>query len=120
MKRALAIALALLACLTACSFENKNEREADKMTHAVMNNDLGPVRDDIAPTVQISRVQVARWADELSTQGKLVSIKEVTEGCKPEWHCFDVKFEKATYHESLRYDEKGKVADWDFHLAPST
>jgi hypothetical protein len=116
--RALSI-LAAAAALAACSFQNKDEREADKITHAVMNNDLRPVADDIAKGVTIPRVKVAEWSDELNAQGKLVSIKEVPTGCEPGWHCFEAKFDKRVYLERMRLDENGKVVNWNFRMAPS-
>jgi hypothetical protein len=112
------LAVAALVSLAACSFQNKYEREAEKMTRAVMNNDLSPVRDDIAPGIHITRVQVAEWSDELSAQGKLQSVKETTASCAPGWHCFNVAFEKHDYLERMRYNENGKVVEWQFHMAP--
>jgi hypothetical protein len=109
---------AAAALLTACSFQNHNEREAERITRAVVANDLRPVQNDIAKGVTITRVQVAEWSDELNAQGKLLSVKETTAGCEPGWHCFDVRFEKRTYVEQMRFDENGKVVDWDFHMAP--
>ncbi len=114
--KCLAVA-AVVAALAACSFQNKNEREADKITHAVMNNDLHPVQDDLSKGVTIPRVKVAEWADELTAAGKLLSIKETTAGCQPGWHCFDVRFEKRAYVEHMRLDENGKVANWNFKMA---
>ncbi len=111
--------LAAAAVLAACSFQNKDEREADKITHAVMNNDLRPVADDIAKGVTIPRVKVAEWSDELNAQGKLISIKEVATNCEPGWHCFEAKFEKRVYLERMRLDENGKVVNWNFRMAPS-
>jgi len=113
----LLVALGVAASLCACSFQNKYEREADRLTHAAMNNDLSPVAGDIAKGINISRVKVAEWADELSAQGKLESVKEVTENCAPGWHCFNVKFEKRDYVERMRLNEDGKVVDWQFHMA---
>ena len=107
--------LALLA--SGCSFQNKYEREADRITRAVLGNDLTPVRGDIASGINVSRVQIAQWSDELNQQGKLLSVKEVTTNCEPGWHCFDVKFEKHDYAERMRFDENGKVVDWRFHMA---
>lgn len=109
--------LAAIAALTACSFQNKNEREAERITRAVMNNDLRPVQGDIEKGVTIPRVKVAEWSDELNAQGKLQSVKERTTGCQPGWHCFDVKFEKRNYVENMRLDENGKVANWNFKMA---
>jgi uncharacterized lipoprotein len=110
----------LLVCaallLAGCSFQNKYEREADKITRAVMANDLAPVQNDIAPGVNLSRVQVAEWSDELSAQGKLESVKETTP-CAPGFHCFDVKFEKHSYREELAMDDQGKVTQWRFKMA---
>jgi hypothetical protein len=113
--RLAAVAFALLA--TGCSVQNKYEREADRITHAVLANDLGPVRGDIAKGINVSRVQVAEWSDELNQQGKLLSVKEITANCDPGWHCFDVKFEKHDYVERMRFDESGKVVDWRFKMA---
>jgi hypothetical protein len=100
-----------------CSFQNKYEREAESITQAVANNDLRPVKDDIAPNITITRTQVAQWADELSMQGKLISVKEAAT-CKAGWHCFDVKFEKRAYVEHMSLDDNGKVTGWDFKIAP--
>jgi hypothetical protein len=111
----LAAAAATLAC---CSGENRNEREADRITRAVMANDLQPVQSDIAKGIAITRVQVAEWSDELNGQGKLLSIKETPADCSPGWHCFDAKFEKREYVERMRFDENGKVVNWNFHMAP--
>jgi hypothetical protein len=109
------MALVALAGLAACSFQNRNEREADRITHAVINNDLKPVQNDIAKGISITRVKVAEWSDELNAQGKLLSIKETSADCDPGWHCFDVRFEKRNYIERMRFDENGKVVDWKFH-----
>ncbi len=119
MKRSYRAAALLCATvlLSACSFENKYEREADKITHAVMQNDLTPVKNDIAPGLNISRVKVAEWSDELNDQGKLESIKENDTNCDPGFHCFDVKFEKHMYREQLAMDDQGKVTQWRFKMA---
>ncbi|HKU81659.1 MAG TPA: hypothetical protein VJP76_05770 [Candidatus Tumulicola sp.] len=118
MKLAKRMAAAALIALAAagCSFQNKNEREADRITRAVMANDLAPVQGDIAKGVTIPRVKVAEWSDELNAQGKLLSIKE-SPACSPGWHCFDVKFEKRAYVEHMRLDENGKVVSWNFKMA---
>ena len=118
MRRLYAMLAALtVISLTACSFENHNEREADRMTRAVISNDLRPVQNDIANGINITRVKVAEWSDELNEQGKLLSVKETTTDCAAGWHCFDVKFEKHVYHERMRFDENHKVVDWQFHMA---
>jgi hypothetical protein len=107
------------AALAGCSFQNRNEREAQRITQAVMANDLRPVQNDIASGATITRVQVAQWSDELNAQGKLLSLKENAANCSPGWHCFVVKFQKRTYVEHMRLDENGKVVNWNFHMEPS-
>jgi hypothetical protein len=74
------------------------------------------VQDDIAKGVTIPRIKIAEWSDELSAQGKLLSIKETPDKCAPGWHCFDVKFEKHAYVEHMQLDENGKVVNWNFHM----
>ncbi len=119
MKIRAALAAASVALVLAgCSFQNKYEREADKITHAVISNDFGPVKNDITPGTKITRVQIAAWSDELNSQGKYLSIKEGSQ-CDPGWHCFDVKFEKHAYVERMRLDENGKVTNWSFHMVPA-
>lgn len=108
---------ALVVAIAGCSGENKYEREADRVTRAVMNNDLRPVQNDIAKGVTVTRVQVAQWSDELNGQGKLLSVKEVAD-CSPGWHCFGVRFQDREYIERMRFDDQGKVVDWQFHMAP--
>ncbi len=117
LARALLTAAAL-AALAGC-FQNRNERAADRITRAVVDNDLRPVQNDIAKGITITRVKVAQWSDELNAQGKLLSVKETAAGCEPGWHCFNVRFQKHDYVERMRFDESGKVVDWDFHMAPA-
>jgi hypothetical protein len=118
MKRWSLVVVIVGLVLAGCSFQNKYEREAESITRAVANNDLRPVKDDIAPNIPITRTQVAQWADELALQGKLVSVKEAAT-CAVGWHCFDVKFEKRAYVEHMRLDDNGKVNGWDFKIAPA-
>jgi len=115
LHKVLTVAVAVL--LVGCSFQNRNEREADRITRAVIANNLQPVQSDIAKGVAITRVQIAEWSDELNAQGKLISVKETTANCDPGWHCFDVKFDKRSYVERMRFDENGKVVNWNFHMA---
>jgi hypothetical protein len=116
VRAAQTFAIAAAVALASCSFQNRNEREADRITRAVVNNDLRPVENDIAKGVTITRVQVAQWSDELNSQGKLLSVKETPSDCAAGWHCFVVKFQKHAYVERLRFDENGKVVNWNFHM----
>jgi hypothetical protein len=69
------VAAAAASGLAACSFQNQDEREADRITQAVIKNDLKPVESDIAKGISITRVKVAEWSDELNAQGKLLSVR---------------------------------------------
>ena len=112
----IACAICAASLLASCSFQNRNEREAQRITRAVIANDFKPVQDDVAKGIAITRVQIAQWSDELNSQGKLLSVKETPATCDPGWHCFAVKFQKHTYVEKMRFDENGKVVNWNFHM----
>lgn len=117
-RRLVALAMAALA-LAACSFQNKNEREADKITKAVIANDLRPVMGDFDPAIKnsITRVKVAQLADELADQGQYKGLKENDEGCRTGYVCFDVNFEKRPYKETMKVGSDGKVQSWYIHAA---
>ena len=121
MRRALALALAALS-LAACAGQNRQEREADKITRAVIQNDMQPVMGDIDPAIkgQITRVRVAQLSDELNEQGAYKGLKQTTAAwCdRPGYDCFDVTFEKSTYHEVMKLGSDGKVQYWWMHEAP--
>jgi hypothetical protein len=112
----LALIIASAAVLTACSTENKYERAAESVTKAIMSDDPAALQKQFAPSVQITRVRVASYADELDAQGKLLSVKERPQ-CTPGYHCVVVQFEKHTYVERILLDNKGQVVSWAFHMA---
>lgn len=115
--RSLIALLTIGVVLAGCSFQNKYEREADKMTRAVMADNLDAVKNDLVPDAGITRIKLAEWSDELSAQGKLESVKEVTPCDRVGYHCFDVKFEKHMYHEWLLLNDQDKIVSWKFHIA---
>jgi hypothetical protein len=121
VKTRIGLALVVLGIAVAgCGFfPNKYEREADKITRAVMARNLGPVKGDLAPGVEktITPALLANWADELDAQGKLQSVTENRADCVPDWHCFDVQFEKRLYQERMKIDASGKVRIWQFQVA---
>jgi len=89
-------ALGMAILLGGCSTKNRYEREADKITNAVIADNMGPVFNDFDSSAQptIRRVAVARLADELNGQGKFLGVQEVqvqNEG--PTTHTFNAKFE---------------------------
>jgi len=122
-KRILATAAVAIA-LAGCSFQNKAEKEADKITHAVIANDMTPVINDFDSQARpkITRVAVARYSDELNQQGKYKSIKEVAvpPGAVPGTNLFDAEFEKHVYTETMVLDDNGEVRSWNFKMKPAT
>ena len=117
-RRLTALALCAVA-LSSCSFQNKNEREADKITKAVMANDLGPVMGDFDPSIKnsITRVRVAQLSDELNDQGAYKGVKQNDANCRTGYVCFDVNFEKRPYKEVMKVGSDGKVQSWYIHEA---
>jgi hypothetical protein len=116
MKRALFI-LAVVA-LTACGGENANEKLADRVTQAIVNNDMKPVEKDFNALTRpkLTRGAVGRLSDQLNGLGKFQRTHETTPkdqtGGK---HTFDAVFDKATWHEDLTLDEDGKIAAFYVH-----
>jgi len=114
VKKSTFVAMALLiAVATACSFQNSYEKKAQRVTEALIANDMTPVKDEIPAGV--TRVQVAEYSDELNSYGKLKSVKENPTGCPASLHCFDVQFENRLVREQMLIDDKGKIATFHFH-----
>jgi len=102
---------------------NKDEALAERVTVAIMHNDMAPVADDFSPTTRVklsNRQTVARLSDDLNGLGKLQSLKEDTPAASAAgYHHFQVQFEKATWVEDITYDADGKILG--FHVrAPAT
>ena len=117
MKQYLAAALAALslASLAACSGQNRNEREADAITRAVVANDMTPVMKDFDPVIkgEITRVRVAELSDQLNEDGPYQGLKETNAAwCRAGYLCFDVQFAKHPYHEVMKFGSDGKVQYW--------
>lgn len=120
LHRGIAVAL-IVAALAGCSGQNRNEREADKITQAVLHNDMSPVMGDFDPAIkgEITRVRVAELSDELHDQGAYKGLKQTTVWCKTGYVCFDVSFAKRPYREIMKVGSDGKVQYWWMHAAPS-
>lgn len=114
MKRFFLLLTASAALLAGCSGGNRNEREADKITRAVIANDMAPVVSDFDPAIkgQITRIRVAELSDEMSDQGAYQGLKENDGSCPAGYVCFDVKFAKRTYYEKMKVESGGKVRYW--------
>ncbi len=118
MNKAVVLVVLAAVALAGCSTKNRYEKEADKITNAVVANNMADVQGDFdsQARVQITRVAVARLSDELNSQGKFQGVTEVqTTGAAPNAHLFDAKFEKRMYQEKLVLDDDGKVREWRIH-----
>lgn len=99
--------------------KNKNEKEADKITQAVIANNMSEVINDFDSQAKptITHVAVARLADELGQQGKYQGLTEVQNANPgPGAHIFDVKFEKHMYTEKMVLDDDGKIRSWSIKM----
>lgn len=108
--------LASLA-LAGCSFKNTYEKEADKITRAVIADDTRAVAAELDPGLasQVTAVKVAQLSDELKAAGDYQGIKENDQNCPAAKHCFDVKFSKFPYREVLEMNDRQKVTSWYVH-----
>jgi hypothetical protein len=116
MRRAFA-SLALLA-LVACGGPNANEKLADRVTEAIVNNDIRPVEKDFNALTRpkLTRAAVGRLSDQLNALGKFHRTHETTpKGAPAGRHTFDAIFDKATWHEDMVLDEDGKIAAFYIH-----
>lgn len=112
--RIICTALVVGVVLASCSFESKEQREAENITRAVIANNMTPVIADFTPSAQakVTRVAVAELSDELNSQGAFHGLTQTTKHCDPDFTCFLAKYDKATYFERIRLTSDGKVASW--------
>ena len=76
--RGAALGAACFVVLSACSFQNKYEKEADKITRAVIANNVQDVKGDFDSKVaeQMTHARVGALSDELDDQGKYEGLKK--------------------------------------------
>jgi hypothetical protein len=95
---------------------NRNEREADSITRAVVNNNVSPVMGDFDPSIkgQLTRVRVAELSDQLNADGPYQGLKQDANAgwCRTGYLCFDADFAKRKYHEFMKLGSDGKVTSW--------
>lgn len=119
-RRALYVAAAvLLGPLSGCA--SSQQRVAGAITRAVVANDLSPVMSRLDPRIEgeLTRVRVAELSDELNAEGAYQGLRQ-TNGtwCPRRAFCFDVKFQKAPFHEIMKVAKDGKVRYWWIRRAP--
>ena len=124
ISKAACAAAALAVLLAGCSFKNKSEKEADKITHAVIANNMDPVMKDFDSQLraQITPIIIAQLSTELREQGAYKNIKEVAlrPNATPGEHDFEATFERHVYTEQMVLDDDGHVRAWHIHMKDST
>ncbi len=109
--------------LRACAGgENRYEKIADGMTHALQANDLAGVQkyQNAETATQVNRARVGRGADQLAPLGKLKKVKENTPaGDGDRVHEFDLTFASGTVHEKIKFDPQDKVVRFAYDIVTS-
>jgi hypothetical protein len=101
--------------------ENRYERMADTITHALARNDMAPVQKDFnavdRPELQ-DRERVGALSNLVVSMGAFKGSKETTpRGSDPNYHQFVETFAKGTLAEKFMLDPDGKITR--FHIGPS-
>lgn len=122
MKRLWPIVAAACALAAAgCESGTPAENLADRVTRAIVANDMGPVAPEFNALVRprlMERERVGRLSDQLVPLGKFKRTKEDTPAGSPAGvHRFVAEFERGTRIEDLTLDPDGKIAA--FHIRPS-
>lgn len=121
MRLRLLAASVVLPTLVGCFGPNRSERLADRVTTAVIANDMRPVEKDfnaiVRPKLE-NRQLVGRLSDQLNALGRFKGVHEITpSGTSDGKHSFEADFEKAKWVEELVIDSDGKVAAFHIHRA---
>ncbi|GAC1306137.1 MAG: hypothetical protein NVSMB19_18060 [Vulcanimicrobiaceae bacterium] len=124
VRAALPFALGVVVLISAFNLflhhENRYEKLATDVTHAIAANDMRPVEKEFnairRPQLE-NRAEVGRLSDFVNADGKLKSIKEqAAPAGKPDTHRFIATFEKGQRAEDLTVDAEGKITS--FHVTP--
>jgi hypothetical protein len=120
-----AIIVILVAIIARSLFghhENKYEKIARDVTVALQANDVATVKkyQNAETATEVNRARVGHAADVLAPLGKLQSVKEVTaQGAAPRVHDFDLRFQRGTVHEAIRFDPEDKIVRFNYKLVPA-
>ncbi len=108
------------ALLAGCGSDSRHVAHlADKVTRAVIANNMRPVEPEfnaiVRPELE-NRQAVGRLSDQLNELGAFHGVKETTPfGTFPGKHTFDARFAKATWVEDMTIDRDGKIASFRIH-----
>jgi hypothetical protein len=109
----------LALILTGCFGPNNSERLANRVTMAIIANDMRPVEKEfnamVRPKLE-NRQMVGRLSDQLNMLGRFNGVRETTpRGVPGGAHTFEVDFEKAKWVEDMTIDQDGKIATFHVH-----
>jgi hypothetical protein len=116
----LVVGLVVLVILFARSHfggQNKYEAIARGVTDALQKNDLAAVQkyENAETAAEMSRVRVARAADQLAPLGAIQRVHETTpKAAPPRVHEFDLAFAKGSLHERMQLDPQDKVVHFHY------
>ena len=106
--------------LVACAGENHYEQLADRVTKAIVVNDMRPVEPEFNALTRKAlenRETVGRLSDDLIALGAFKRTREDTPKDAPQGkHTFVAEFEKGNWDEDMLIDADGKIAA--FHVHP--
>jgi hypothetical protein len=105
-----------------CASESPAEKLADRVTRAIVANDMGPVAPEfnaiVRPTL-MERERVGRLSDQLVPLGTFTRTQEDTPAGAPAGvHRFVAEFERGTRIEDLKLDADGKISA--FQIRPAS
>jgi hypothetical protein len=94
----------------------KYEQIAGDMTLALQSNDLAGVEkfQNAETATQVTHAIVGRDADVFAPLGKLDEVRETAVDADRRIHQFTVTFDKATVHETIRFDPDDKVVGFQY------
>jgi hypothetical protein len=96
--------------------ESKYERIASDVTLALQKNDVAAVKQyqNAETATHVTASRVGRGADTFGPLGSLKSVKQVAVDDDTRIHQFDVTFDKATVHETIKFDPDDKIVSFRY------
>lgn len=96
--------------------ESKYEAIAREMTVALQHNDLAGVQkfQNAETATQVTHAIVGRDADVFAPLGELKNAHQTAVDPDRRIHQFTVTFDKATVHETIRFDPDDKVIGFQY------
>ena len=115
-------AIAVFPALAGCFGPNGSERLADRVTTAIVANDMRPVEKEfnaiVRPKLENRQMVGKVSSDQLSALGRFKGVRETTpRGTSDGKHTFEADFQKAKWVEDMVIDTDGKIAAFHIHQA---